>query len=94
MSKIPNHPKSAEKHHKALGALLHEQKDFDNEFRFQIRPGLTDLKVMVKYKIDNTSIANLYQELPIGKIDPNNKLPPIDTIAKKIEAESKYERRS
>ena len=47
-----------------------------------------------EYKCDNTAISNPYQELPISKIDPHNKLPPIDTIARKIEAESDYEKRS
>ena len=77
-------PIAAKNRRKAIEERLNKQRKSDKNLKFQIRPGESDLKILIKYKIDNLLIHNPYKEVKIEDFDPHMELPPIETVALKI----------
>ena len=73
---------------KAIKAKLKDQRKVDDDLRYQLRPGSDDIKIMVKYCIDDIMVRNPFKEVSMSEFDPFMELPPIQTEALKIHGDN------
>ena len=67
---FPKIPLKALKRKKSIEAILINQKKLNSKLRYQIRNGINDLRIMIKFHEPNEYSS--YKEVPICFIDPSN----------------------
>ena len=70
------------KRKKAFEQKLLNQKKLDGSIRYQIRNGINDIKVMLKYH-DPTEYQQ-YKEISLDVLDPSEEYPKVETTVNEI----------
>ena len=73
--------------------FLNIQRKTDKDLKYSLRPGVDDIQIMIKYKIENKFVRNPFKEVDINEFDKNMELPPIQTLALKIHTDTVVEAR-